>query len=154
MRMNLRRRIALVICVVILSCGMAHAAPSTGGTPDQAAIRSVLDAQVQAWNRGDVATFMQGYRNSPETTFVGKTVEHGFSNILARYRKQFATKQQMGTLSFDGLEVRTLDAHYATVTGRFHLIRTKDAGGDASGIFSLIFEKTDTGWKIILDHTS
>jgi ketosteroid isomerase-like protein len=40
------------------------------------------------------------------------------------------------------------------VTGRFHLARSASAGGDAQGIFSLVFEKTSTGWKIILDHTS
>jgi uncharacterized protein (TIGR02246 family) len=132
---------------------MTHAS-----TPDTAAIRGVLNAQVAAWNRGDVVSFMQGYRNSPTTTFIGKTVQHGYANILARYQKIYAGKDKMGQLTFTDLEVQQLDAHFATVTGRFHLARSAAAGGNAEGIFSLVFEKTaekkESGWKIILDHTS
>ncbi|HEY1965722.1 MAG TPA: nuclear transport factor 2 family protein, partial [Acidobacteriaceae bacterium] len=98
--------------------------------------------------------FMHGYKNSPTTTFVGKTIGHGYAQILARYQKTYAGKEKMGRLSFSDLEVNLLDAHFATVTGRYHLARAADGGGNAEGIFSLIFEKTNDGWKIILDHTS
>jgi uncharacterized protein (TIGR02246 family) len=156
-RVNVYCRATLALSLLILTCGIAH-----GGTPDEATIRGVLDAQVAAWNRGDVITFMQGYRNSPTTTFVGKTIQHGYDNILARYQKGFAGKEKMGQLTFSELEVRQLDAHFATVTGHFHLARSAAGGGDAQGIFSLVFEKsaektagkTAGGWKIILDHTS
>jgi uncharacterized protein (TIGR02246 family) len=143
------RHIALVLLFTLLTCGIARA-----GTSDEAAIRGVLDAQVAAWNRGDVVTFMQGYKNSPSTTFVGKTIQHGYAEILARYQKNFAGKEKMGQLTFSELEVKQLDAHFATATGHYHLARSAAAGGDAAGIFSLVFEKTDRGWKIILDHTS
>ena len=146
---KLYRHFALALCLTFLACGMARAA-----TRDETAIRGVLDAQVAAWNRGDVATFMQGYRNSPETTFVGKTVAHGYANILERYRKAYSDKDKMGQLSFTDLEVHPLDAHFAAVTGRFHLVRSAGAGGNTDGIFSLIFEKTESGWKIVLDHSS
>ena len=148
-RMNLYRRIMLAFSLLILTAGMAHA-----GTRDEIAVRGVLDAQVAAWNRGDLAAFMQGYKNSPTTTFVGKTIVHGYADILARYQKSFAGKDKMGQLTFTDLEVRQLDAHFATVTGHFHLARSASGGGNADGIFSLIFEKTAAGWKIVLDHTS
>jgi uncharacterized protein (TIGR02246 family) len=150
MQTNPLRRLTLALLLVIFSCGaVVHA-----GTQEEAAIRGVLDAQVAAWNRGDVVAFMQGYNNSPDTTFVGKTVAHGFSYILERYRKIYADKEKMGQLTFSELEVHPLDARFATVTGRYHLARSADGGGNAEGIFSLIFEKTNDGWKIILDHTS
>lgn len=150
MQTNPLRRLTLALLLVIFSCcGVVHAS-----TQDEAAIRGVLDAQVAAWNRGDVVTFMQGYNNSPDTTFVGKTVRHGYAEILARYRQAYTDKEKMGQLTFSDLEVHPLDAHFATVTGRYHLARSADGGGDAEGIFSLIFEKTSDGWKIILDHTS
>ena len=60
----------------------------------------------------------------------------------------------MGHLEFTELDVRMLGADHAVVTGHFHLARSAAGGGDASGIFSLVFEKEATGWKIILDHTS
>lgn len=149
MRMKTSRHIALALFLLISTCGLAHA-----GTPDETAIRGVLSAQVAAWNRGDVVAFMRGYKNSPSTTFVGKTIQHGYTNILARYQKTFAGKEKMGELTFSDLEVHQLDPHFATATGHFHLARSAAGGGDTAGIFSLIFEKTDSGWKIILDHTS
>jgi uncharacterized protein (TIGR02246 family) len=149
MRMHFYRRVTLSLFLLILTCGLAHAA-----TQDETTIRGVLDAQVAAWNRGDVETFMQGYKNSPDTTFVGKTVAHGYANILERYRKTYSGKDKMGQLNFTDLEVHPLDANFAAVTGRFHLVRSASVGGNADGIFSLIFERTESGWKIILDHSS
>ncbi|HEY3988240.1 MAG TPA: nuclear transport factor 2 family protein [Acidobacteriaceae bacterium] len=146
---HLYRRVTLALSLLILICGIAHAT-----TPDEAAIRGVLDAQVAAWNRADIPAFMQGYRNSPATTFVGKTIEHGYAEILARYQRTFTDKDKMGQLTFDDLDIHQLDANFAAVTGRFRLTRSPSAGGNATGIFSLIFEKTESGWKIILDHTA
>jgi ketosteroid isomerase-like protein len=64
----------------------------------------------------------------------------------------------MGQLEFSDLDVRMLgpehDPAHAVVTGHFHLTRSQAGGGDASGIFSLVFERKPSGWKIILDHTS
>jgi ketosteroid isomerase-like protein len=150
MRTNLHRCLTLALLLVTFTCGgVAHA-----GTQEETAIRGVLNAQVAAWNRGDVVAFMQGYNNSPDTTFVGKTIAHGYSSILDRYQRSFAGKEKMGQLAFSDLEVHPLDAHFAVVTGRYHLARSANAGGEAQGIFSLVFKKTSAGWKIVLDHTS
>jgi uncharacterized protein (TIGR02246 family) len=123
-----------------------------------AAIRQVLTDQQTAWNRGDIVTFMHGYDDSPQTTFIGKSVEHGYAMILARYQRSYASSEAMGQLEFSDLDVRMLgpehDPAHAVVTGHFHLTRSQAGGGDASGIFSLVFERKLSGWKIILDHTS
>ncbi len=127
---------------------------------DAVAIRQVMDQQQTAWNRGDVDGFMHGYKDSPDTTFVGSNVRKGYRDILESYRKHYANKAQMGRLTFSAIDVRLLpgargDVRYAAVTGRFHLDRT--AHGEAArddGVFSLLWERTPEGWKIILDHTS
>ena len=128
-------------------------APTFAAPPD-AEIRRVMDDQVAAWNRGDIPGFMEGYDKSESTTFVGATVTKGHAEVLANYIKRYPTRENMGTLKFSGLEIRPLGAEYAAVIGRFHLDRTARAGGESSGIFTLIFHRTDKGWKIILDHTS
>ena len=120
----------------------------------ESAIRKVLDDQVSAWNRGDIDAFMQGYQDSPETTFIGKTLHHGWQQVLERYKHDYSTKEARGTLEFSELSVRLLGADYAIATGKYHLTRSAAGGGDATGIFSLVWEKSAEGWKIILDHTS
>jgi uncharacterized protein (TIGR02246 family) len=132
---------------------LALALPLLAATPESD-IRKVLDDQQAAWNRGDIPTFMTGYENSRNTTFVGSDVSKGYAAVLERYKAKYSTKEKMGTLQFSGIEVRMLGTGYASVTGRFHLDRTKEAGAEAKGIFTLLFEKTASGWKIILDHTS
>ena len=129
------------------------ALPLLAATPEQD-IRGVLDAQVDAWNRGDIPSFMNGYDNSKATTFVGTEITKGHAQVLARYLKRYPTPERMGTLRFSDIETRMLGADYASVIGRFHLDRAADAGGEASGIFTLLFHKTGQGWKVILDHTS
>ena len=147
----------LAILLLIAAC-VAVQAQTSGG--DEAAIRSAIAVQVAAWNRADIPAFMQTYENSPETTFIGSTVRKGYEPILERYKQAYATPEQMGTLTFSNLEVRLLPGacgpvEYAVVTGNFHLDRT--VKGDAKkddGIFSLVWHKGPTGWKILLDHTS
>ena len=129
------------------------ALPLLGAVPEQE-IRGVLDAQVAAWNRGDIPGFMEGYDKSESTTFVGTDITKGHAQVLARYLKKYPTREKMGTLRFSDIEMRMLGADYASVIGRFHLDRAADAGGEASGIFTLLFHKTSHGWKVILDHTS
>jgi ketosteroid isomerase-like protein len=74
--------------------------------------------------------------------------------ILARYRRAYPTREAMGTLTFSNIDVRTLSADLALVTGEFHLERTSAGGGNAAGRYTLILRKTPAGWKIIHDHSS
>jgi uncharacterized protein (TIGR02246 family) len=137
--------------------------PRDGAAQSQAAqiqIEAVLETQVAAWNRGDIPGFMHGYDPSPDTTFVGTEVEHGYDAILQRYQRKFSTRAQMGTLRFSHLETRLLSGTVATTTGHFELTFSPTADSSApapspkSGIFSLVWVKRPAGWRIVLDHTS
>jgi uncharacterized protein (TIGR02246 family) len=139
---------------LFLAFALTVASSSPAQIAPEAAIRHLLDQQTADWNRGDVEAFMKGYEDSPATTFVGQTVQYGYATILERYRKLYSTPAAMGNLRFSHLAIRVLDANYAVATGNFHLERTAAAGGNADGIFSLIFKRDSSGWKIILDHTS
>lgn len=127
---------------------------------DEALIRAAMADSVTAWNAGDLKAFVSYYEDSPLTTFVGPKNTYGTGDLLERYKKSFATREEMGTLTFSQLEVRLLPTstgvvEYAIMTGHFHLDRT--ARGEAKkddGYYSLVWHKTKDGWKIILDHTS
>jgi uncharacterized protein (TIGR02246 family) len=142
----MRPTILLVLALTLVSASRAQTADT--------AIHHLLDQQTQDWNRGDVAAFMQGYEDAPTTTFVGDTVQYGYQTILNRYRTKYKNPAAMGKLTFTHLAIRTLDPNYAVATGNFHLDRDKQGGGNADGIFSLLFKKEPQGWKIILDHSN
>jgi hypothetical protein len=125
-----------------------------GGTaPDATAeIRSLLDGQATAWNRGDVEGFVAGYWNSEETAFVGSQgILHGWQPLLDRYRKTYPDRKAMGTLEFSGLEITLLCRDSALVLGEWHLERE---AGPIGGVFSLVLKRFPHGWQIIADHTS
>jgi len=148
-------RFNTLLCCITLFGAAAFAQNSARDSGnDLTAITQVLKDQQVAWNRGDIDAFMRGYDNSLETTFIGKTVSHGYQPILNRYKAHYATREAMGTLDFSDHAVMMLGKNYAVVIGRFHLTRSAAGGGDASGIFSLTFERKPEGWRIILDHIS
>jgi len=116
------------------------------------AIRTVLEAQSEAWNRGDIEGYMAGYWRSPETVFIsGDSVTRGWQTVLDRYKKNYNSREKMGTLTFSDLEIRPISKNTAVVLGRWHLQRAKD---EPHGRFTLIFRKTKQGWRIVHDHTS
>jgi ketosteroid isomerase-like protein len=117
-------------------------------------IVKVLLAQEGAWNRGDIEGFARGYKDSPDTIFLSRQLSRGYAGLIEQYHHDYPTKAAMGTLAFSDLEVRPLDDHFAVCLGKYELDRSKKEGGHAEGLFSLIFEKTDKGWKIIIDHTT
>jgi ketosteroid isomerase-like protein len=114
----------------------------------------ILIKQEAAWNHGDLEAYVQAYKDSPDTIFVANTVNRGFAGLLNEYRRDYPTKAAMGVLSFSDLEVHPLGEDFATCIGKYRLERSKKDGGSSEGYFSLVLEKTDQGWKIVLDHTT
>lgn len=116
------------------------------------AIKDVMNAQVAAWNAGDLEGFMKGYWKSDEMKFVsGDNVANGWQAALDRYKKSYDTKAKMGTLEFSDLQVNVLSKDAAVVLGSWSVVSEK---GNPKGKFTLIFHKFKDGWKIVHDHTS
>jgi len=147
------RSAALLLAIIPLSAPVQISAKSTQREARTiAAIEAVLNAQRDAWNRGDVAGYMDGYLRSEETILVsGDNLTRGWQTVHDRYQKNYNTREKMGTLTFSDLETRLLGNDAAMVLGRWHLQR---AGDEPHGRFTLIFKKTREGWRIIHDHTS
>ncbi len=117
-------------------------------------IIKVLTAQENAWNHGDLDGFFKGYKDSPDTLFIGRQISRGFKPLVEDYRHNYPTRDAMGTLTFSDLETHLLDEHFAVVLGKYRVERSKKAGGPADGFFSLVLEDTEKGWKIVVDHTT
>jgi uncharacterized protein (TIGR02246 family) len=137
-------------------CALTQATSAANETSDRqadrSAIRAVLNAQQEAWNRGDIDAFLTGYWHSPDLTFSGSSgISRGWDAVLARYKENYADRSAMGTLDFSNLEFRFLGPDAALVLGHWHLKREKD---DLGGVFSLVWRRFPEGWRIIHDHTS
>jgi uncharacterized protein (TIGR02246 family) len=117
-----------------------------------AEIRAVLSAQQEAWNRGDIDGFMNGYAHAETTVFVsGDEVTRGWQTVRDRYLRKYSDRAKMSTLTFSNLEIEPLGPDSAVVLGRWELKRAND---NPHGHFTLIFRRTPDGWRIVHDHTS
>ncbi|MEO8042029.1 MAG: DUF4440 domain-containing protein, partial [Acidobacteriota bacterium] len=93
---------SILLCMVVLLFSITAFSQSAN---DVSRIRTdivaVMDAQAVAWNRGDVDGFMLGYWNSSDLVFVsGENVTRGWQPTLDRYKKNYNSREKMGTLRF------------------------------------------------------
>lgn len=147
-------RAFLTFIFVLVLCGFMQrrlvAEPAPGA--DKAQIEHVLTTQADAWNHGDIDGFMEGYAKLPTLRFAsGGTVTYGWQETLARYKQHYPDRAAMGTLAFSDLDVNVLAPDAATVFGHWRL---KTERGEPNGLFTLLFRKTEAGWRIVADHTS
>jgi ketosteroid isomerase-like protein len=148
---SLQTRLTLSITCYILMAGLVCAAPeqASNSVPE---IQYVLKAQQDAWNRGDIDAFMNGYAQSASTVFVSEDkITRGWETVRERYRVKYSDRAKMGTLSFSEIEVTMLSPDAAFVLGRWRLKRAND---EPHGRFTLIFKRLPEGWRIVHDHTS
>ena len=145
--------------IIWLGAILAMSSPTQGA--DRNPIRAVaktfcagksLDAQVSAWNRGDIDGFMEAYARSPKTTFVsGDEVTRGWQTVRDRYAKKYDSREKMGTLTFSEVEITFPEDDIAVALGSWSLQRKNDR---PHGKFTLLFRHLPQGWRIVLDHTS
>ena len=118
----------------------------------EAAIRSLLQKQTEAWNRGDIEGFMGGYWKNDSLMFIGKSgITYGWQQTLNNYKKGYPDKTAMGELTFTLIEMKPLSKKYFSVVGKWHLKRTI---GDLSGHYTLLLKKIKGKWVIVKDHSS
>jgi hypothetical protein len=115
-------------------------------------IRNVMFKQQEAWNKGDLKGFMQGYWKSDSLRFLGKDgVTQGWEASLKRYENAYPTPEKMGRLKFENLRIEVLSSEEAYVDGRWNLYRSLDT---LSGHFTLLWKRVDGQWVIVSDHSS
>jgi ketosteroid isomerase-like protein len=147
----LQTRLTLGVICWILTAAFACAAPQQTSN-SVAEIQSVLIVQQDAWNRGDIDAFMNGYARSASTVFVSQDeVSRGWETVRDRYRVKYSDRAKMGALGFSEIEVTMLSPDAAVVLGRWRLKRAND---EPHGRFTLIFKRLPEGWRIVHDHTS
>jgi uncharacterized protein (TIGR02246 family) len=136
---------------LLLGAFLAGTLNASAADSDQQ-IRRVLAAQRDAWNRGDIDGYMNGYARDPSTEFVsGDKLTRGWQTVRDRYQKKYDSREKMGTLTFSEINVTPLSADSALVIGRWNLARKSN---NPHGRFTLVFRRSAQGWRIVHDHTS
>jgi hypothetical protein len=144
------RAIAITL-LVLTACTNKNQTESLRSKIDEAAIQSVLDSQVAAWNDANIDEFMKGYWKSDSILFIGSKITSGWDSTLIKYKKGYPDKAAMGKLRFEILRMDFISSDNYLVTGKYFLTREKD---NPSGIFTLLFKKKKGNWVIVYDHTS
>src|SRR5438132_5899540 len=111
---GLARAAAIASCILMAT----NISATPARTPNAVAqIRSILQAQQDAWNRGDIDGFMNGYARSPSTVFISEdTIRRGWETVRDRYRKKYSSRAKMGTLTFSDLEITLLSSDSAVAS--------------------------------------
>ncbi len=132
-----------------------HCCPFSGWSQERsellAELTHIVEDQAAAWNRGDIDGYMQAYWHNDQLTFSsGGETHRGWETTRQRYLSRYPTRDSMGKLRFDQLEVKQLGANAAIMLGQWHLQRELPIGGN----FTLVWQRLDGRWLIIHDHTS
>ena len=154
-RNRLRHGRAAVVGYFALSvwaCGPPRDTTAAAQNDAAAAIPVVLTDSAEAWNNGDLAGHIRPYADA--ATFMGSNGpiqgrERVGDSLARSFWRDGKPKQK---LSFDRVEVRPLGDRHALSTG--HFLLTGGGEADRSGWFSLTWEKAETGWQILHDHSS
>ena len=160
-RWKLSTRFAIVrlvrtcmLLIFLVACGASTPAPKRSFSPsDRDAVKAVLDAQVTAWNAGDLVGYMAGYARTEWLVFTsGAKIRRGWQETYDTYKKKYGQDPAaMGKLVFEILSIDPVGADGAVVLGNWTLTNSPS---DGSGVFSVVLERRADGWKVIHDHTS
>ena len=141
--------------LVLFSCNMNNT--NTIDTVKQDAneidaIKKVLTTQQKCWNEGDIKGFMEGYWNSEKLIFTSAEYmpSYGWKNTFDRYKSSYPTKESMGVLKFEILNLKLNTKNTAVLKGKWELVREKD---HPNGVFWLDLQKFENNWLIIKDST-
>lgn len=150
-----RRRLAFAVAaLVVVAAGCRPAVRINGMAPvnDAAtAIPAVMNAMADAWNNNDIAAHIRPYADS--ATFMGangpiRGRDRVGESLARSFWRDGKAKQR---LSFDRIVIRPLGENHALQTG--HFLLTGGGESDKQGWFSLTWENTANGWRIIHDHS-
>ena len=143
----MKKQIIILIVIIISSINVY----SQSNINEKDAVNTMVE-QKNAWNNGDLKSYMDGYWNSDSLIFVGKNgPEYGWNTTYQNYKKSFPDKSSMGHLDFTFINVKTISDSTVSIIGKWELtLLDKNRGG----YFTCILKLFNGKWKVIIDHTS
>ncbi len=146
-------KISSVLVALIVLLPALHTAQAQKMPDAVIEVKAALNAQIAAWNAGDLESAMAAYWNSPQMLWVSRAgVEKGYQPVLEGYRKDFADKSKMGVYSYEPLHIERLSnaSVYYVFRWKIELNGKKTMGG----ISSQVWKKINKKWMIAVEHAS
>jgi uncharacterized protein (TIGR02246 family) len=140
------RHLAPLAALFLLSC-------SAPAKVDEAAeIRSVIARMEAAWNRGDFAGYMEGFKK-PDVVFVSRgEFQRDWQGTLDHYVRDYGGRpERRGKLRFSDIRVEILSPDAAQLISRYRL---EGGGRPQDGINTRLMRKVEGRWVIALNHVS
>lgn len=143
------RRAALLALLLLAACGRA---PSFDAAAEERAIRQVIAEMEAAWNRGDFAGYMRGFKK-PDVVFVSRgEFQRDWQGTLDHYVRDYGGDPgRRGRLHFFEIRVEMLGPDAAQLISRYRL---QGGGRPQDGINTRLMRKVDGRWVIALNHVS
>jgi len=138
----------LLLALLVLFATPAAAGPKS----DRVAILSVISRMEAAWNRGDFAGYMAGFKD-PDVVFVsGGKFQDGWRGTLDHYVRDYGgSPERRGRLHFYNMKVDILAPDAAMLVGQYRLVRGARV---TEGVNTRLFRKVRGQWLITLNHVS
>ena len=141
----------LAASLLFTGCNANETAMKEEPKADFTQVIPTLKAITSDWNKGDLDKFVTVYDSA--ATFMLPKGPVGVDVMKGYYEEAFTeTGIPTSSLNFDSLEMRPLGDRHALVTGRY--ILTNQDSTEQSGRYTLVFEHSDKGWKILHDHSN
>lgn len=127
-------------------------APAFDAAAEERAIRQVIADMEAAWNRGDFAGYMRGFKN-PDVVFVSRgRFQRDWQGTLDHYVRDYGgDPARRGRLRFFDIRVELLGPDAAQLISRYRL---EGGGLPQDGINTRLLRKVDGRWVIALNHVS
>jgi len=138
----------LLLALLVLFATPAAAGPKS----DRVAILSVISRMEAAWNRGDFAGYMAGFKD-PDVVFVsGGKFQDGWRGTLDHYVRDYGgSPERRGRLHFYNMKVDILAPDAAMLVGQYRLVRGARV---TEGVNTRLFRKVRGQWLITVNHVS
>lgn len=139
-------RHAFLFCLLLLT--------ALAGAQETHPAWQALTEQDQAWNRGDLDTFLEGYVKTDDLSMTsGGEITRGYPAVRQYYVEHYGSdKSTMGQLSSELVQLTPLGDDHLMVVCKWRLERA--GRPTVGGVYTLVLARTPSGWKILHDHTS
>jgi len=143
------RTASILLAVTILVTAGCATLPTAD---DDAAIRAVFEDGAEAWNRGSIDGYLDGYQKTETLRWAsGGMVVYGWEGVERAFKMRFDSPEKMGQLSASDLEISSPTRRDAIVFGKWTQVLEDQT---RTGFFTVHMKKTDGVWQIISDHSS